>query len=134
MKLFAAAAERNKGPIAEALTDVVPSAGLVLEVGSGTGQHAVHLAALFELVTWQPSDLDPRALASIEAYRVDAKLPNLFPPLLLDASSDAWPIERAAMVLSINMIHIAPWQACLGLFRGAARVLESEAPLVFYGP
>jgi len=134
MKLFAAAAERNKGPIAEALAEIVPQTGLVLEVASGSGQHAAHFAALFGGLAWQPSDVDPRALASIEAYRTESNLSNLLAPLSLDVSSDAWPIESAAMVLSINMIHIAPWQACLGLLCGAARVLQEDALLVLYGP
>jgi len=134
MKLFAAAAERNKGPIAEALAEIVPQTGLVLEVASGSGQHAAHFAALFGGLDWQPSDVDPRALASIEAYRTESNLSNLLAPLSLDVSSDAWPIESAAMVLSINMIHIAPWQACLGLLCGAARVLQEDALLVLYGP
>jgi SAM-dependent methyltransferase len=134
MKLFAAAAERNKLPIAEALAELVPDMGLVLEVASGSGQHAAHLASHFGRLDWQPSDVDPRALASIEAYRADAQLPNLLPPLVLDALSDEWPIESAEMVLSINMIHIAPWQACLGLLRGSARLLRARARLVLYGP
>ena len=134
MKLFAAAAERNKGPIAETLADIVPAAGLVLEIASGSGQHVTHFATLFRQLTWQPTDVAPQAIASIEAYRKEAELANLLPPLVLDVTTDAWPIERASMVLSINMIHIAPWQASVGLLRGAARVLEGDAPLVLYGP
>lgn len=134
MKHFAPAAERNKEALLDALRDVLPSAGTVLEVASGSGQHAVHFARAFPELTWQPSDATAEALASIEAYRSEAALPNLAGPLLLDASHPEWPIRRAAAVVCINMIHIAPWSACLGLLDGAARLLPSGAPLILYGP
>ena len=133
-KRVAAAAERNKEPILEILREVLPAQGIVLEVGSGSGQHAVFFARAMANLLWQPSDADEGALASIRTYREEAALANLRSPVLLDASAPSWPIERADSVVSINMIHIAPWAACLGLLEGSARVLLPEAPLVLYGP
>jgi hypothetical protein len=135
VKHFAPAAERNKAGIAEVLAALLPpGAPLILEVASGSGQHAVHLARTFPACTWQPSDLDAGALASIEAYRAEAGLPNLRPPLTLDAASDHWPITQADVVVAFNMVHISPWAACLGLLRGAGRVLPAGGPLALYGP
>jgi SAM-dependent methyltransferase len=133
-KRTAAAADRNKEPIAEALAQVLPPAGLILEVASGTGQHAAFLAGRFPGCAFQPSDLDEGALASVAAWRAEAALPNLRPPIRLDAASEGWPIAAADAVLCINMIHIAPWAACLGLLRGSARILPAGGPLVLYGP
>ena len=133
-KRVAPAAERNKEPILEVLRDVLPVQGIVLEVASGSGQHAVFFAGALSNVIWQPSDADEGALASIRAYCEEAALGNLRSPILLDASAPSWPIERADAVVSINMIHIAPWAACLGLLEGSARLLLPEAPLVLYGP
>jgi SAM-dependent methyltransferase len=133
MKRIAPAAERNKMAIAEVLAEVLPPSGLVLEVASGTGQHAAFFAARFPDLLWQPSDRDDAALASIAAHREEAALPNLRAPLRIDAAAD-WPLASADAVVCINMIHIAPWAACLGLLRGARRVLPGGAPLVLYGP
>jgi SAM-dependent methyltransferase len=133
-KRTAPAAERNREPIAEVLATVLPPAGLVLEVASGTGQHAAFLAGRFPGCTFQPSDLDDGNLASVAAWRAEADLPNLLPAVRLDAASDDWPVTSAAAVLCINMIHIAPWAACLGLLRGSARILPPGGPLVLYGP
>jgi hypothetical protein len=133
-KRVAPAAERNKEPILEVLREVLPAQGLVLEVASGSGQHAAFFARALANLTWQPSDADEGALASIRAYCEEAALGNLLSPILLDANSTSWPIERADAVVSINMIHIAPWAACLGLCDGSARILPTEAPLVLYGP
>jgi SAM-dependent methyltransferase len=133
-KRIAPAAERNKEPILEILRDVLPTQGLVLEVASGSGQHAVHFARALPHLVWQPSDADPGALASIRAYCEEANLDNLRSPVPLDASAPSWPIERADAVVSINMIHIAPWTACLGLLEGSARILSPDAPLILYGP
>ena len=134
MKRSAPAALRNRGPIAEVLREWLPEAGTVLELASGTGEHAVHFAESFPQLRWQPSDIDPAAIASIEAWRSEARLPNLLPPLLLDASSADWPVGETAAVLSINMAHISPWEATLGLLDGAGRLLPCGAPLIFYGP
>jgi hypothetical protein len=133
-KKVAPAAERNKEAILEILREVLPTRGLVLEVASGSGQHAVFFARSLPNLVWQPSDADGAARESIAAYREEAGLTNLNVPIALDASTARWPIERADAVLSINMIHIAPWSACLGLFDGAARILPAGAPLVLYGP
>lgn len=134
MKRVAAAAERNRLAIAEVLREVLPPQGLVLEVASGSGQHAAFFAHTFPGLSWQPTDRDDGALASIAAYRSEERLPNLQAPVRLDACDAAWPLARADAVVCINMIHIAPWAACLGLLRGAAGVLPPGGPLVLYGP
>ena len=130
----APAALRNREPIAEVLADWLPSNGLVLEIASGTGEHAIHFAERFSVLEWQPSDVHSDALASIDAWRTAAALPNVRPPLAIDATSPDWPIDRADAVLSINMVHISPWAAALGLIDGAARLLAKGAPLMLYGP
>ena len=106
----------------------------MLEIASGTGQHAVHWAAALPALFWQPSDADPGALASIAARCEAASLPNLLPPLTLDVCGQPWPIERADALVCINMIHISPWEATLALFAGAEQLLEPEQPLILYGP
>ena len=130
----APATARNRDPILDVLRRHLPETGLLLEVSAGTGEHAVHFAAAFPGLTWQPTDLDPGARASIAAWAREAKLNNLRPPLALDAASDTWPVARADAVLCINMIHIAPWAAGLGLLRGAARILPPGGKLILYGP
>jgi hypothetical protein len=130
----APAALRNREPIAEVLREWLPERGLVLEVASGTGEHSVHFASNFPGLEWQPSDMHPDALPSIRAWRAQASLPNLHEPVVIDASAADWPIERADVVLNINMVHISPWAASLGLIAGAARVLPNEGPLILYGP
>ena len=134
MKRHAPAAERNREPIAGVLARWLPPAGIVLEVASGTGEHAAYFARRFPDLIWQPSDPDPGALASIEAWRREAGVPNLRPPLTLDAAATAWPVTAADAVLCINMVHISPWQATLGLIAGAARLLPPAGPLMLYGP
>lgn len=133
VKRHAPATERNRDMIAETLARLLPAEGLVLEVASGTGEHAVHFARLFPALTWQPSDPDPIALASINAWRADSNVPNMRPAMLLDASAD-WPITRADAVVCINMTHISPWAATVGLLRNAARLLPPSAVLFIYGP
>ena len=128
------AAQRNRAPIADVLADELPETGLVLEIASGTGEHAVHFAQAFPALTWQPSDPDPQARASIAAYVEDAGLANLRPPVVLDAASPDWPVAQADVVLCVNMVHISPWDASEGLFAGAGRVLADGAPLILYGP
>lgn len=130
----APAALRNREPIAEVLGDWLPTSGLVLEIASGTGEHAACFAEQFLALEWQPSDIHPDALASIEAWRAASALPNIRPPLVIDAASGDWPIGRADAVLSINMVHISPWASALGLIAGAARLLPSGGPLILYGP
>jgi hypothetical protein len=132
-KRHAPATERNRDAILAALAEILPGRGLVLEIASGTGQHAVAFAGALPGVEWQPSDGDPTAIDSIAAWREEAGLSNLRAPLVLDVEQ-AWAIDRADAVVCINMVHIAPWSAALALFAGAARVLTAGAPLVLYGP
>ncbi len=116
------------------LAEWLPPEGLVLEIASGTGEHAAFFAERFPSLDWQPSDIHPDALTSISAWQAAANLPNLKPPLIIDASSAEWPVDRAGALLSINMVHISPWNSALGLLAGAARVLPPGAPLILYGP
>ena len=134
MKRHAPAADRNREPIAAVLTEELPPTGLVLEVASGSGEHAVHFARTFPRLQWQPSDPDSAAIASIAAWREEQGLPNLLPPMKLDAAAAAWPLSRADAVVCINMVHISPIAATEGLFAGAAQLLAPNAPLVLYGP
>jgi SAM-dependent methyltransferase len=134
VKRCAPAADRNKEAILEVLREVLPERGLVLELASGSGQHAAFFAEQLPNHVWQPSDADPPALESVGAYVAEAGLPNLRPPLLLDARSETWPLEAADAVVCINMIHIAPLAACAGLLRGASRLLPDTGPLILYGP
>ena len=154
----APAALRNREPIAEVLREWLPTRGLVLEIASGSGEHSVYFAERFPALEWQPTDVHPDALGSIGAWREEMRLPNLREPLLLDAASCDWPIDRAdaicginnhpaqlpdsgtaensgfSAVLCINMVHISPWSAALGLLDGAANVLQPGGALILYGP
>jgi len=130
----APAAMRNREPISEVLGVWLPEKGLVLEIASGTGEHAVYFAQRFPDLDWQPSDIDPDALASIGAWREASGLSNVRPALVIDSASTNWPIERADAILSINMVHISPWESALGLLDGAALLLAAGAPLILYGP
>jgi len=132
MRRQAPATERNRGPILDVLRQALPPEGLVLEIASGTGEHAVHFAGHLPRLQWQPSDAGP--LDSIAAWRRWSQLPNLLEPLPLDVTERPWPVERAGAVFCANMIHISPWRACEGLFAGAGDVLPAGAPLVMYGP
>jgi SAM-dependent methyltransferase len=126
---------RNRDPILAVLKRVLPPRGLVLEVASGSGEHAAFFAAALPRLAWQPSDPDPRARASIAAFRDSGAALNLLPPLDLDVTTAAaWPVARAAAVVCINMIHIAPWSACAGLIAGAGRILGAGGVLYLYGP
>lgn len=135
-KQHAPATLRNREPIAEVLARELPSVGRVLEIASGTGEHAVHFAQAFPALQWQPTDPSSEALASIAEYRADYPDDNLAPPLLLDAADPvSWPVAAADAIVCINMVHISPWAATEGLFAGAARLLEnSHGPLILYGP
>ncbi|GAO77853.1 MULTISPECIES: DUF938 domain-containing protein [unclassified Sphingopyxis] len=133
-KRHAPATLRNRDAIVAVLRDWLPATGSVLEVASGSGEHAVHFAAAFPDLDWQPTDPDPAGLTSIAAYRVDAGLANIAPPIALDAASDVWPLDRADAILCINMVHISPWEATTGLLAGAVRLLARGAPLILYGP
>lgn len=130
----APAALRNREPIAQVLAEWLPKRGLVLEIASGTGEHSVYFAERFPNLEWQPSDRDPDSLESIRAWRSAAALGNVREPIVIDAASRDWPVERADALLNINMVHISPWSSALGLLDGAARLLGAGAPLILYGP
>jgi hypothetical protein len=130
----APAAARNRDPILRVLRDYLAGSALVLEIASGTGEHAVWFSSALPELTWQPTDHDPEALRSIAAWRDMKGPPNLLPPLRLDASADTWPVAQADAVVAINMVHIAPWTVTQGLIAGAARILTSGGLLFLYGP
>ena len=125
---------RNREPILEVFRRVLPSSGVVLEVASGSGEHAAYFAKGLPSVSWQPTDVDSSALASIDAHRSDARAPNLLSAVYLDATSELWPMKRADALVCINMIHIAPWAASEGLIAGANRTLAAGSVLYLYGP
>jgi SAM-dependent methyltransferase len=124
---------RNRDPILSVFRRVLPPTGQVLEIASGTGEHAIHFAAALPQLTWQPTDCDEQALKSIAAHRAAAGLPNLLPPLVLNAAALEWPVERADAIVAINMVHISPWQATQGLMAGAGRILPPGGVLFLYG-
>ncbi len=131
------ATARNRGPILEVLRRVLPANARVLELASGAGEHAVYFARALPGVRWQPSDPDPNARASIAAWVAAEGLDNVAPPLAIDVSADNWGVEDSApfdALVAINMIHISPWQATLGLLAGAARLLCVGGVLYTYGP
>ncbi|HEY8352709.1 MAG TPA: DUF938 domain-containing protein [Sphingomonadales bacterium] len=134
----APATARNRGPILDVLKRILPDAGLVLEVASGTGEHAVHFAPVLHPLIWQPSDRDPDLRASVSAWAAETGVP-LPPPLDLDVTAPRWPVEDGSFgpivaVVAINLIHIAPWEATLGLFAGADRLLGPDGIVYLYGP
>lgn len=131
--LHAAATDRNREPILEVLRRVLPPSGLVLEIASGTGEHAAFFSRALPALRWQPSDPAPEHLTSIRAWAAASGAENIEPPLALDVERP-WPIERADAILNINMIHIAPLSAAEALFRGAARLLAPGGVLYVYGP
>jgi len=133
-RLSAPAAERNAAPILEVLRGALPAHGTVLEIASGTGQHAAYFAAALPGITWQPSDADARARASISAWRAHTGLANLREPLDLDVCREPWPIDAMDAIVCINMIHIAPWEAAQALMKGAGARVASGGVLVLYGP
>ena len=131
------AADRNKSVILEALQRLLPVSGRLLEIASGTGQHAAHCAAGLPGWTWQPSDPDPSALSSIAAWAAQQPSPGLQTPLMLDVLAEPWslaPGRSFDAVFCANMLHIAPWATCSGLMRGAARHLAVDGSLLTYGP
>ena len=135
MKRHAPATLRNRDAIAAVLKQLLPERGKVLEVASGSGEHAIYFAKLFKALVWQPSDPDPQAIASIAEYALEYSGNNLAQPVQLDASTpDNWLVHQADVILCCNMVHISPWSATQGLFEGAAGVLPAGAPLILYGP
>jgi SAM-dependent methyltransferase len=133
-KLNHAWTERNKGPILDVLRRVLPDSGTVLEIGGGSGQHAVYFAEHLPSLNWLPTDVDREHLGSIRSWRDDAGLPNLLEPRELDVLDEDWGVGLVDAVFSANMIHIAPWDCCLGLLAGARRHVTTGGLLVFYGP
>ncbi|MDI4664654.1 class I SAM-dependent methyltransferase [Xanthobacter autotrophicus] len=129
----APAVARNREPIAAMLAPLLPASGLVLEIASGTGEHAVHLARRMPHLTWQPSDPSPDARASIAAWTAAEGLGNVRPPLALDAAAADWPVGKVDAVMCVNMIHISPWEATEGLMRGAGARLPPDGVLFVYG-
>jgi hypothetical protein len=133
-RLYHAHVARNRQPILDVLARVLPPAGLVLEIASGSGEHAVFFAQNLSWLRWQPTDADDGALASIAAHRAAAGLPNLLEPLRLDAAAEQWPIESANALVCNNMVHITPWRITEGLMAGAGRALPAGGILYLYGP
>jgi hypothetical protein len=133
-RLWSPSAERNRQPIAEVLSRVLPQSGLALEVGSGTGQHVVHFARVMPQLTWQPTEQDADCLRSISAWASIEAQPNMRRPLYLDINAERWQIEATDAVVSINLIHIAPWSATHALLRGASSILPASGLLCLYGP
>jgi SAM-dependent methyltransferase len=132
---YAPSAARNREPITRVLKEHLPKQGVLLEIASGSGEHIVHFAQQFGPgLTFQPSDPDPEARASINGWVATLGLDNISPAIALDAMAPDWPDISADVVLCINMIHIAPWDAAIGLMRGAASVLRPGCKLFLYGP
>ena len=133
-RLVSPSAERNKGPIADLLRQILPHPGLVLEVSSGTGQHVVHFAREMPYLTWQPSERDEESLQSIAHWLAAEALTNVRAPLRLDVGDQPWPVSSAIAVVCLNMIHIAPWSAAEALIGGARATLSPGGALFLYGP
>ena len=128
----APSALRNREAIASVLQSVLPDSGMILEIGSGTGEHVIHFAEKFGDLIFQPTERDPAKLGSIKAWIEETKLPNIRQPFAFDLLEDDAPIEKADAVISANVIHIAPWAATIALFKLAGQLLPSNAPLFFY--
>ena len=134
LRQYSPAAERNQGPILAELRRLLPVQGVALEVASGTGQHAAQFAGGLPGWHWQPTDAEPRALASIGAWC--SGLPRVLPPLQLDVCVAPWAGVPAQVdaIFCANLLHIAPWETCAALMQGAARHLAPQGLLVLYGP
>jgi SAM-dependent methyltransferase len=131
---YAPATLRNRDFILDVLRDVLPATGIILEVACGSGEHVVHFARRFPSLVFQPSDPDPDARLSVVAWVKATGVTNVRAPIALDALHSVWPIASADGIICINMIHISPWEATLGLMKGAAAILRSRSPLYLYGP
>ena len=134
IKLEHASSERNKQPILDVLSRVLPPSGTVLEIAGGSGQHAAFFSENLPGISWLSTDIDDERLASIRAWRKDSKCSNLLEPQRLDVLDDDWGTGMVDVVFSANMVHITPWECCLGLLTGARRHLDSGGLLIFYGP
>jgi Protein of unknown function (DUF938) len=134
-RLYASATQRNRDPILEVLKQVLPPSGTILEIASGTGEHAIYFAPRLSQRQWQPSDPNPQLRASITAWTAQSTIDNLHPPLDLDVTAPTWSVDKPiTAIVNINMIHISPWSACLGLMAGARRILPPGGILYLYGP
>ncbi len=136
-KLYSPSAARNRDAIRDVVLEVMPSEGKILEIGGGTGEHGVHIAAAAPGLAWHTGDPDPASRASIAAWIEDAGLANLKGPHAIDVTADDWGVEAGQPfdgLVSINMLHIAPFTAATGLFAGAGRVLRCGGVLFVYGP
>ena len=133
-KLSLASADRNKGPILEVLKRVIPPNARILEIASGTGQHAVFFADNLSGITWQPSDPDEERRASTRAWRDEAGLENILDPIDIDVIDSIWNIGAFDVIYNSNLIHISPWECCLGLLAGARRHVRPDGLLIIYGP
>lgn len=142
---FAPATQRNREPILEVLQRILPSTGTILEIASGSGEHAVFFAPRLSGRKWLPTDINYLSLSSISAWLEYSPSDKIYPPLLLDVCANIWPLEvenqpenqyltEITAIVSINMIHIASWSACLGLMAGAGRILPQNGILYLYGP
>ena len=136
-RMFSPSAAQNSAPILEVMKCILPTTGVVLEIGCGTGEHAVCFAEAMPNVIWQPSDTDYDSRASTASWIKFIGLKNVLAPLDINVCSTLWGVEEKApidAIVSINMVHIAPWAASLGLFAGAGRLLSDGGILVLYGP
>jgi len=136
-RMFSPSVARNSASILAVLQGVLPVRGLVLEIGCGTGEHAIHFAGAMPNLSWQPSDPDSRSRASTAGWIEFSGLSNVLPPLDIDVCAAAWREELSTQfdaIVSLNMVHIAPWAASLGLFEGAGALLGPGGVLFLYGP
>ncbi|WP_321397976.1 DUF938 domain-containing protein [Emcibacter sp.] len=139
-KISAPATARNRDPILEVLKAELPRRGTVLEIASGSGEHAIYFTGALAPLIWQPTDPDPACRNSIQGWWWDVQLNNILPPLDLNVCDEPWPVETTppiepiTSIVCINMIHIAPWKACEGLMKGAGRILPRNGILYLYGP
>jgi hypothetical protein len=131
---YAPAAVRNRDVILDVLRELLPMTGVILEIASGSGEHVVYFARHFLSLVFQPSDPEPEALLSVAAWVKAAQVTNVRAPIVLDASQSPWPIASADGIICINMVHISPWDATVGLIAGAAATLPPGSPLYLYGP
>jgi hypothetical protein len=131
---YAPATLRNREFILDVLRDVLPKRGVILEIASGSGEHVVQFATGFPGLVFQPSDVEPEALESVAAWAKATGVTNVRAPVVLDASQSPWPIASADGIICINMVHISPWEATLGLIKGAAAILPPTSPFYLYGP
>jgi Protein of unknown function (DUF938) len=131
---YAPATVRNRDIILDVLREILPMTGVIVEIASGSGEHVVHFARNLPSLVFQPSDPEPEALLSVAAWAKDAQVTNVRTPIVLDASQSPWPIASADGIICINMVHISPWDATIGLITGAAATLPPGSPLYLYGP